>query len=340
MDIKTAIAQVVQGDDLDQKSMQSLMNSIMQGELTAAQIGGLLVGLRMKGEAVSEIAGAAQAMRALASKVTVETQCLVDTCGTGGDGMNTFNISTTAAFVAAAAGATVAKHGNRSISSQSGSADVLEKVGVNVMLNAEQVADCINTIGIGFMFAPLHHEAMKHVLSPRRELAIRTLFNLLGPLANPANAAHQLIGVFAQQWLAPMAHTLQSLGSVHAMIVHAEDGLDEISIATQTQVAELKDNHIEHYHISPEDFGMTIQSIEPILVANVDQSMQIMQSVLADTAGVARDITVLNAGATIYVAGVADTLAQGVELADSVIHSGAAMDKLKQLIDHSNHFVA
>ncbi len=338
MDIQTAINEVISGNNLSRDDMHVVMKTIMQGKATPAQIGGLLVALRLKGETVDEITAAAEVMRELAEKVNIDKTNLVDTCGTGGDGANTFNISTTSAFVVAASGAKVAKHGNRSVSSKSGSADVLEAAGVNLELNAEQVVSCVDNIGIGFMFAPMHHSAMKHAIGPRRELGIRTLFNVLGPLTNPAGAPNQVIGVFSNDWLNPLAETLKQLGSEHVLVVHAEDGLDEISIAAKTYIAELKNGKIENYEISPEDFGMDRQDISALAVNGVDDSLNRMQSVLDNNDGAAKDIVCLNAGAAIYAAGLADSIQDGVSKASSNIESGAAQQKLEQLIQHSQLF--
>ena len=340
MDIQTAINQVISGNHLNRQDMHSVMQTIMQGEATPAQIGGLLVALRLKGESVDEITAAAEVMRELATSVNVEKTNLVDTCGTGGDGANTFNISTTSAFVVAASGAKVAKHGNRSVSSKSGSADVLEAAGINLELDAEQVANCIETVGIGFMFAPMHHSAMKHAIGPRRELGIRTLFNVLGPLTNPAGAPNQVIGVFSNDWLDPLAETLKQLGSKHILVVHAADGMDEISIASKTYIAELKNGEIDHYEITPDDFGMQTQSIDSLAVSDVNQSLAMMQAVLDNTQGAARDIVCLNAGAAIYAAGMTDSIQQGVQKAIEAIASGAAKQKLEQLVTHSQSLKA
>lgn len=338
MDIQTAINEVISGHDLDRADMHDVMQAIMQGKATPAQIGGLLVGLRLKGESVDEITAAAEVMRELAEKVNVDKTHLVDTCGTGGDGANTFNISTTSAFVVAASGAKVAKHGNRSVSSKSGSADVLEAAGINLQLNAEQVASCIETVGIGFMFAPMHHSAMKHAIGPRRELGIRTLFNVLGPLTNPAGAPNQVIGVFSNDWLIPLAETLKQLGSNHVLIVHAQDGMDEISIAAKTNIAELKNGNIDHYHITPDDFDMKMQDVTQLAVNDVKESLNMMRSVLDNTDGAAKDIVCLNAGAAIYAAGITDSIRDGEDKAIEVIKSGAAKQKLEQLIKHSQSF--
>ena len=338
MDIQTAINEVISGNSLRRTDMHTVMQTIMQGEATPAQIGGLLVALRLKGESVDEITAAAEVMRELAEKVNVDKTHLVDTCGTGGDGANTFNISTTAAFVVAASGAKVAKHGNRSVSSKSGSADVLEAAGINLELNAEQVASCIKKVGIGFMFAPMHHSAMKHAIGPRRELGIRTLFNVLGPLTNPAGAPNQVIGVFSNDWLDPLAETLKQLGSEHVLIVHARDGMDEISISAKTNITELKNGQIDHYEVTPEDFGMQIQDISQLAVNDVNESLTMMQSVLDNTDGAAKDIVCLNAGAAIYAAGITASIRDGVAKAIDVIASGAAKQKLDQLIQYSQSF--
>ncbi len=339
MEIKTAINQVIAGQNLSRDDMHSVMKTIMQGDATAAQIGGLLVALRLKGESVDEITAAAQVMRELAEPVRVDTTNLVDTCGTGGDGANTFNISTTSAFVVAASGANVAKHGNRSVSSKSGSADVLEAAGINLELTPEQVVSCIETVGIGFMFAPMHHSAMKHAIGPRRELGVRTLFNVLGPLTNPASAPNQVIGVFSNDWLDPLAEALKTLGSEHVLVVHAEDGMDEISIATKTNITELKNGTIDHYTITPDDFGMQTASIESLAVNDVEQSLEMMRAVLSNTAEpVAKNIVALNAGAAIYAANITESIRDGVNKALELIESGQAQQKLEQLITHSQSF--
>jgi len=338
MDIKTAINEVISGNDLSRSDMHTVMQTIMQGEATPAQIGGLLVALRIKGESVDEITAAAEVMRELATKVNVDKTNLVDTCGTGGDGANTFNISTTSAFVAAACGARVAKHGNRSVSSKSGSADVLEAAGINLELNADQVASCIENVGIGFMFAPMHHSAMKHAIGPRRELGIRTLFNVLGPLTNPAGSPNQLIGVFSNEWLDPLAETLKRLGSNHVLLVHAQDGMDEISIAAKTNITELKEDQVDHYEITPKDFAMENHEISKLAVDNVDESLFMMHSVLDNTDGAAKDIVCLNAGAALYTANLTNSIQDGVAEAIKAIASGAAKQKLGHLIQHSQSF--
>ena len=338
MDIKTALTAIVEKRDLTMAEMSSVMRQIMTGEATPAQIGGFLVGLRMKGETVEEIAAAAQVMRELATPVLVNTPNLVDIVGTGGDGMNTFNISTTSALVVAAAGGQVAKHGNRSVSSQSGSADVLEALGVKIDLTPEQVVECLNTIGIGFMFAPQHHNAMKYAIGPRREMGIRTLFNLLGPLTNPANVPNQLMGVFAHQWVRPLAQVLKQLGNQHVLVVHSEDGLDEISIAAPTLVAELSHGVIITYTITPEKFGFQRTPLNMIQVHSVRESVSIIHQVLDNQPGPARDIVSLNAGAAIYAAGLTETLADGITQAQIVLSQGAARHKLAKWVNLTQSF--
>jgi len=336
MDLPTAIATVVERKDLSAADMEAVMRLIMTGQATPAQIGGFLVGLRMKGETVDEITAAATVMRELATHVDVAGPHLVDTCGTGGDGASTFNISTASAIVTAAAGGRVAKHGNRSVSSSSGSADVLEAAGVRLDLTPEQVASCIDRVGVGFLFAPQHHGAMKHAIGPRREMRVRTVFNLLGPLTNPAGAPNQVLGVFSPDWVEPLAQVLKRLGSEHVLVVHADDGLDEISIAAPTRVAELKDGNISVYSIAPEDFGLQRADLGAIAVSNAVQSLEMIRAVLANQPGPARDIVMLNAGAAIYAAGLAVSLAAGVACAAEVLENGKARQTLEALIEVSN----
>lgn len=336
MEMQAAIAAVIEHRDLAAGDMEAVMRLIMTGQATPAQIGGFLIGLRMKGETVDEIAAAASVMRELATHVEVGGPHLVDTCGTGGDSSGTFNISTASALVAAAAGARVAKHGNRSVSSKSGSADVLEAAGVKLDLTPQQVAACIDRVGAGFLFAPLHHSAMKHAIGPRKEMGARTVFNLLGPLTNPAGAPNQVLGVFSSDWVEPLAQVLLRLGSDHVLVVHAEDGLDEISIAAPTRVAELKNGEISMYTITPEQFGMTRAGLSAITVEDALQSLEMIRGVLAGQAGPACDIVTLNAGAAIYAAGVVDSLAAGVEKASEVLQSGKAAHTLELLIEVSN----
>ena len=334
--MQQAIKAVTEKRDLTAQEMSDTMRLIMTGEATPAQVGGFLIGLRMKGESIDEIAAAAGVMRELASKVEVDKDHLVDTCGTGGDSSGSFNISTASAIVVAAAGGKVAKHGNRSISSKSGSADVLETAGVNLEISPEQVASCVNEIGVGFMFAPLHHSAMKHAIGPRREMAVRTIFNVLGPLTNPAGAPNQVLGVFSKDLVEPLAHVLKQLGSNHVLVVHAEDGMDEISIAAPTFVAELNDGVVTTYTIQPEDFGMSRADLEQIRATDSAHSLEIIKGIFNNTDGPAKDIVCLNAGAAIYAAGLAASLTDGVKKAQDVIASGAVAEKLEQLIAKTN----
>lgn len=335
MNIKQALEATINHQDLSTEQMISVMRQIMSGEATTAQIGGFLVALRMKGESLDEIEGAAIVMRELATKVVVEGDFLVDTCGTGGDGSDLFNVSTASAFIVAAAGGRVAKHGNRSVSSSTGSADVLEATGINLNLTPTQVAECINDVGIGFMFAPAHHSAMKYTIGPRKELAQRTIFNMLGPMTNPASVKSQVIGVFNEALCRPIANVLQRLGSEHVLVVHAQDGLDEISLATPTHIAELKDGLVEEYKITPEEMGITSQSLIGLTVDSAEQSLNLINDALGPqqtpNGKKAADMLALNAGSALYVCGVSDTIKAGVELAQETIHSGAALQKMIDL---------
>ena len=332
MDIKQAIAQVIERRHLEPEEMTQVMRAIMTGGATPAQIGGFLVGLRMKGETVGEIAAAAGVMRELASGVDIGgLEHTVDIVGTGGDASGTFNVSTASMFVAAAAGCHVAKHGNRSVSSKSGSADALETAGLRLDLTPEQVTRCVREVGVGFMFAPGHHSAMRHAIGPRREMGVRTVFNVLGPLTNPAGVPNQLLGVFSDELLEPLAEVLRKLGSRHVMVVHSRDGLDEISVGDKTEVAELRDGAVRRYAIQPEDFGIQRSPLDSIRAAGPEDSVQTIIAVLDDTPGPARDIVVLNAGAAIYVAGLAGSLREGVHKADRAIASGEARNRLDRL---------
>jgi anthranilate phosphoribosyltransferase len=335
MDIKQALAALLNKEDLSAGEMREVMRIIMSGGATDAQIAGFLIALRCKGETVDEIAAAVEVMRELASNVPITGEHVVDTCGTGGDGANTFNISTTCAFVVAAAGGQVAKHGNRSVSSSCGSADVLEAAGVNLDLSVEHVAQCVRDIGVGFLFAPKHHGAMKHTINARKEMGVRTLFNLLGPLSNPASAPNQLIGVFSKDWVEPLAQVLCKLGSDHVLVVSAEDGLDEISIASTTHIAELKQGRVSTYPITPEQFGLQRASLGELSVTNAETSLGMIKSVLNNQPGAALDIVLLNAGAAIYAANISDSLTDGIETARGVVASGAARAKLDALIAYS-----
>ncbi|PPD46818.1 MAG: anthranilate phosphoribosyltransferase [Methylobacter sp.] len=338
MDIREALQTVLDRQDLSLVQMRGVMGEIMRGNVTDAQLGGFLVALRCKGETVDEIAAAAEVMRELADKVTVNGANVIDTCGTGGDGANTFNISTTCAFVAAAAGAQVAKHGNRSVSSRCGSADVLEAAGVNLHLTAGQVAQCVNTLGVGFLFAPNYHGAMKHTRQVRKEMGVRTLFNVLGPLVNPAAAPNQLVGVFGKEWLVPLAQVLQKLGSQHVLVVHADDGLDELSIASASSVAELKDGQVSTYTVTPEQFGLERASLDGLAVTDAETSLAMVKGVLDNQLGAARDIVLLNAGAALYAANLATSISMGIDQARQAIASGAAREKMAALVEFSQRF--
>ncbi|SFN24291.1 anthranilate phosphoribosyltransferase [Formivibrio citricus] len=339
--IQAALNRLIDGNELFYEEMLHLMRQIMSGEVTPAQTAALLIGLRVKVETVSEIAAAATAMREFSTKVQVQ-DCshLVDTCGTGGDGAHTFNISTCSAFVAAAAGAKVAKHGGRSVSSSSGSADVLEAFGVNLALTPEQVGQCIDEVGLGFMFAPNHHSAMKYVAPVRRELGVRTIFNILGPLTNPANADNQVMGVFHPDLVGIQAHVLKQLGSKHVLIVHGKDGLDEITLSGNTLVAELKDGQINEYEIDPRDYGFELCELKALHASSAAESQAIIERVLANEPGPAHDIVCLNAGAAIYAANLAPTLQDGIAKAKEMLASGAARAKLDALVKMTQGFKA
>ncbi len=340
MSPQEALARIIDRGEIQHDEMVSLMRQIMRGEVSPVLISAIVIGLRVKRESIGEISAAAEVMRELATRVEVENRKnLVDTCGTGGDSLHTFNISTAAAFVAAAAGARVAKHGGRSVSSKSGSADVLESLGVNLNQTPQQVAQGISQIGVGFMFAPNYHSAMKYAAPVRRELGVRTLFNILGPLTNPAGAENQVIGVFHAELVGIVARVLQQLGSRHVMVANGEDGLDEITIAGKTRIGELKNGEVSEYTIRPEDFGMKVSAIETIQVENSEQSRAVLQSVLDNQSGPALDIVLLNAGAAIYVSGVAGTLQEGVERARAAVESGDAKEKLRQLVEITHQVV-
>ncbi len=338
MEMPQAIRAVTEHRDLSREEMRAVMNTIMTGAATPAQIGGFLIGLRMKGETIDEITAAAEVMRELATRVEVHGEHVIDIVGTGGDGTSTFNISTASCFVVAAAGGKVAKHGNRSVSSKSGSADVLEAAGVNLDLTPEQVAQCVERVGVGFMFAPRHHGAMKHAIGPRKEMGVRTIFNVLGPLTNPAGAPNQVLGVFARELVEPLARVLANLGSEHVLVVHSEDGMDEISIGAPTHVAELKGGEVTTYTIAPEDFGIQRGNVASLKVEDAAQSLALIESLLENRPGPARDIVQLNAGAALYACGLADSLAEGVARAGEVIASGEARGKLDELAAVSSSF--
>lgn len=334
MDIKTAIRKVTSREDLTAEEMIAVMRDIMGGKTTDAQNAAFLVGLQMKGVKPEELLGGATVMRELVTRVQLtERSHVVDTCGTGGSGSNKFNVSTAAALVAACAGARVAKHGNRGASSKSGSADVLEAAGVKLGLTPEQVGRTIDKVGVGFMFAPSHHSAMKHVINARREIGVRTIFNLLGPLTNPAAAPNQVMGVYDRNWIPALLEVFRRLGSNHVLIVASDDGLDEISIAAETMVGELKNGSVSQYRIKPEDFGITRQSsVDSLRISDAAQSLALLKDALANRHQAAADIVALNAGAAIYAAGVAPDLVAGVTRARTVISSGAALAKLDELV--------
>ena len=333
MDVQTAINAIVNGNDLSFEDMYDVMHAIMGGDATQAQIAGLLIGLRMKGETADEIAAAATVMRKWAKPVQVANRPLIDTCGTGGDGLSTFNISTASAFVVASAGGYVAKHGNRATSSGSGSADVLEAAGARVDLNPQQVAACIEETGVGFMFAPAHHGAMRHAIGPRRELGTRTLFNLLGPLTNPAGATTQIVGVFDKIWVPIIATVLRRLGAERALVVCANDGMDEISIGSETYASELRDGSIQSFEITPVDCGIVNQSLDGLSVDDANTSLDVILKVFDDTPGPALDVVAINAGAAIYLGDLAENLTDGVARAREVIANGGARDALNRFVD-------
>ena len=342
MEIKEALNRIVAQLDLTTDEMKDVMRQIMTGQCTDAQIGAFLMGMRMKSETIDEIVGAVQVMRELAAPVAFDSERLVDTCGTGGDGMNIFNVSTAAAFVVAAAGGKVAKHGNRAVSGKSGSADLLEAAGVYLDLAPEQVARSVDAVGVGFMFAPAHHGAMRFAAGPRRELGLRTLFNILGPMSNPAGVKHQVLGAFSKALCRPMAEVLQRLGSKHVLVVHAQDGLDEVSLAAPTHVAELKDGAIREYSVQPEEFGIRSQSLIGLNVEDAQGSLALIKDALGrrqtENGQKAADMIVLNAGAALYAADQASSFKQGVELAHDALSTGLARDKLEELVSFTAVF--
>jgi anthranilate phosphoribosyltransferase len=341
MDIKQALARVVEQQDLTTDEMTAVMRQIMTGDCDDAQIGAFLVALRMKGETIDEIVGAVTVMRELASGVNIEVDNAVDIVGTGGDGANLFNVSTASSFIVAAAGGNVAKHGNRGVSSSSGSADLLEAAGVNLALNSDQVAECIHQLGVGFMFAPQHHSAMKHAIGPRKALGLRTIFNVLGPMTNPAGVKNQLIGVFSKELVRPVAEVLQRLGAGHIMVVHSKDGLDEISLATETYACELKNGEIREFEIKPEDVGLERQDLTGLSVDSADESLALIKNALgkrdSDAGKKAADMLAINAGAAIYVAGLSVSFKDGVDMAEDAIYSGMALEKIKELASFSKY---
>ena len=338
MNITSAISKITSGLNLKESEMSDVMLDLLEGKATDAQIGAFLIALDMKGETVEEVLGAAKIMRKLSAKVEVNKDKLVDTCGTGGSGIGIFNVSTTAAFVACACGARVAKHGNRSATRKSGSADLLEAAGVFLELNPSQVSDCIENVGLGFMFAPGHHSAMKHVIGPRKEIAHKSIFNILGPLTNPASTPNQVMGVYDEKWMKPVTEVHKSLGSKNVMVVHSEDNLDEISIASKTKVVELREGKISEYVISPEEFGLEFQSLDGLKVNSPEESLSMAKKALKGEHSAASSMVALNAGAALYVSGVDNSLAEGVERALEGIKQKKGLDKLQELSEYSQSF--
>jgi len=348
--IKEAIGKVVEGFDLTRQEMVACMNEIMTGQATQAQIGSFITALRLKGETVDEITGAAMVMREKAVKIAmgknivdldrddinIDRETIIDTCGTGGDGTNTFNISTTTAFVVSGAGLKVAKHGNRGVSSQCGSADVIKALGVNIDIPPEKIKECINEVGIGFLYAPLFHSAMKYAIGPRREIGIRTIFNILGPLTNPANANCQVLGVYRKELTEPIANVLKNLGTKRAFVVHGLNTLDEISITGETRVSELKNKKVRTYRVKPSDFGMKKAGLEDIRGGSVEENAQIVREVLEGKKGPRQDVVLLNASAALVAGGMAKDFKAGVKVARQSIESGKAKDKLARLIAFTN----
>jgi anthranilate phosphoribosyltransferase len=332
MDVKLAIRKAVEGESLEADEAQSVCEQILKGDVTPAQIGALIVALRMKGETASEILGFARAMRRAAQGIDTKHDTVVDTCGTGGDGLGTFNVSTAAAFVAAAGGAAVAKHGNRSVSSQCGSADVLTELGVKVDCPREVSQRCLDEIGICFLFAPQYHGAMKHAAGPRREIGVRTIFNMVGPLTNPAGAKHQVLGVYSEGIMDALAQALQQLGCQHALIVHSSDGHDELTVTTLTHVVEVKPDSIREYNVSPNRLGLKVAPFEELLGGDAAENAKIILGILkGEDTGARAEMVAANAGAALYVAGLAETLTEGVEKALGIIKSGKALEKLERL---------
>ncbi|CAG69232.1 anthranilate phosphoribosyltransferase [Acinetobacter baylyi] len=336
MNIQQALNHITKNIHLTQAQMEDVMRSIMQGEATEAQIGALMMGLRMKGESIDEITAAARVMRELAIKIDVsDIQYLVDIVGTGGDGQNLFNVSTASSFVIAAAGATIAKHGNRGVSSKSGSSDLLEQAGINLDLDMQQTERCIREMGVGFLFAPNHHKAMKYAVGPRRELGIRSIFNLLGPLTNPAGVKRFVIGVFSDELCRPIAEVMKQLGAEHVMVVHSKDGLDEISLASQTYIAELKNGEVTEWVLNPEDVNIPSQTLSGLIVEDSNASLKLIKDALgrkkSDIGEKAANMIALNAGAGIYVSGLATSYKQGVALAHDIIYGGQALEKMSIL---------
>ena len=338
MDIQSAISQVSARRNLSREDMSEIILEILEGKVTDAQIGAFLIALSMKGETVDEVLGAVGVMRDLSTKVEIDEPNLIDTCGTGGTGIGIFNVSTTSALVASSCGAKIAKHGNRSATRKSGSADLLEQAGVSLSLTPEQVASCIQEIGLGFMFAQAHHSAMRHVVGPRKEIGQKSIFNVLGPLTNPASAKRQVLGVYDKKWMTPIAEVLDELGSEHLLIVHSRDGLDEISLASPTYVTEMRDGKISEYEVSPEDFNFETDTLEGLQVNSPQESLDLAKLALQGEHKKASSMICMTAGAALYVSGIANSLESGVELAKRSVESGEGLKKLNQLVEFTSQF--
>ena len=338
MDIQSAISQISSGKNLTKDDMSEIILEILEGKVTDAQIGAFLIALSMKGETVDEVIGAVSVMRDLSTKVEINAPNLIDTCGTGGTGIGIFNVSTTSAFIASSCGAKIAKHGNRSATRKSGSADLLEQAGVSLSLTPEQVASCIEEVGLGFMFAQAHHSAMRHVVGPRKEIGQKSIFNVLGPLTNPASAKRQVLGVYDKKWMTPIAEVLNELGSEHLFIVHSRDGLDEISLACPTYVTEMKNDKISEYEISPEDFNFKTTSLDGLQVNSPQESLNLAKLALQGEHEKASSMICMTAGAALYLSDIASSLEAGVELAKSSLESGAGLKKLNQLVEFTSQF--
>ena len=338
MDIQSAISQVSSGKNLTKDDMSEIILEILEGKVTDAQIGAFLIALSMKGETVDEVIGAVSVMRNLSTKVEINAPNLIDTCGTGGTGIGIFNVSTTSAFIASSCGAKIAKHGNRSATRKSGSADLLEQAGVSLSLTPEQVASCIEEVGLGFMFAQAHHSAMRHVVGPRKEIGQKSIFNVLGPLTNPASATRQVLGVYDKKWMTPIAEVLNELGSEHLFIVHSKDGLDEISLACPTYVTEMKGGKISEYEISPEDFNFKTASLDGLQVNSPQESLNLAKLALQGEHEKASSMICMTAGAALYLSDISSSLEAGVELAKSSLESGAGLKKLNQLVEFTSQF--
>ena len=338
MDIQSAISQVSAKRNLTREDMSEIILEILEGKVTDAQIGAFLIALSMKGETVDEVLGAVGVMRDLSTKVEIDEPNLIDTCGTGGTGIGIFNVSTTSALVASSCGAKIAKHGNRSATRKSGSADLLEQAGVSLSLTPEQVASCIQEIGLGFMFAQAHHSAMRHVVGPRKEIGQKSIFNVLGPLTNPASAKRQVLGVYDKKWMTPIAEVLDELGSEHLLIVHSRDGLDEISLASPTYMTEMRDGKISEYEVSPEDFNFETDTLEGLQVNSPQESLDLAKLALQGEHKKASSMICMTAGAALYVSDIANSLESGVELAKRSVESGEGLKKLNQLVEFTSQF--